>query len=79
MKAHLVKQLEIIPNEESSDRKFINESFGIFFSEKYMKQQIQKSSSPEQLLTQFRGSDRYETMKSECVCHLAVQIVYQMI
>lgn len=65
VKADLAKRLEIIPSKESSDRKFVNESFDLFFSDKYIEKQIRNGCAKEQLLTQFRDSNRYETMKGE--------------
>lgn len=67
MEVNSPRLLEIIPSEESSDRRYINESFDIFFSEKYIKQQIQIGCATDQLLTQFRGTGQYELMKGECV------------
>lgn len=61
----MAKRLEIIPSEESSDRKFINETFDMFFSEKYIKKQIRNGCTKEQLLPQFRQTERYDTMRGK--------------
>lgn len=61
--AQLANQLEIISSEESSDRKFINETFSMFFSDKYIQKKIREGFNREKLLAQFRASDRYATMK----------------
>lgn len=63
---HLMNQLEIISNEEASDRKFINESFGIFFSDKYLHGKIREGTNRENLLTECRKVDRHATMKGLC-------------
>lgn len=65
LKVDLAKRLEIIPGEESSDRRYINETFDMFFSEKYIKKQMRNGCAKEKLLTQFRETDRYETMRGE--------------
>lgn len=61
--ADLAKQLETISGEPGSDRVFINSHFPLFFPAKYVRKQVKKGLSREEILNKFRSSDRYATMK----------------
>lgn len=55
--------LEMISGDSNIDREYINSQFVAFFPEKYIKKQIKKGRVREEVLSKFRESNRYETMK----------------
>lgn len=61
----LTKQLQVIASTPSFDRPFINALFLMVFTDKYIRKQLKKGLNREDILTKFRDSDRYETMKSK--------------
>lgn len=66
-----MKQLETIPSTGSGDRLYVNTSFTVFFSDKYIKKRIKKckkleiSKLREEVLKILRESDRHQTMKGK--------------
>lgn len=63
--AKLMRQIETISGEASSDRRYVNEIFFIIFSEKYITKQVKKGLSWDELLSKFRDSNRHELMKGQ--------------
>lgn len=61
----MANQVEIIPTGEDFDRKFVNKTFGMFFSDKYIHKKIREGFVREKLLEEFRVSGRYATMKGD--------------
>lgn len=53
----------MISGDSNIDREYINSQFVAFFPEKYIKKQIKKGRVREEVLSKFRESNRYETMK----------------
>lgn len=58
-----MKLLEVISDHPDFDRPFINNHFTIVFPEKYLKKQIKKRLTREEVLKKFRESDRHKIMK----------------
>lgn len=63
MAKHL-KHLDTISSSQVFDRSFINYSFMIFFSEKYILKQRKKGLARKEILNKFRESNRYDTMRN---------------
>lgn len=59
-----LKHLKTILSAPTFDKPFINASFVIFFTEKYIKQQKKHGLDRKATLQKFRDSSRYETMRS---------------
>lgn len=59
-----LKHLKFISSSQLFDRSFINSSFLIFFTEKYILKQKKKGLTRKEVLNKFRESSRYETMKN---------------
>lgn len=59
----LTKQLETMSKDPSCDRPYINAHFFMVFPEKYIRKQVKRGLSREDILAKFRDSGRYETMK----------------
>lgn len=59
----LWKTIETISGDTRCDRKYINTQFFSVFPEKYIKKQVKKGLSRDQILLKFSESNRYETMK----------------
>lgn len=60
----LLKYLEKISSAPTFDKPFINASFTIFFTEKYLKKQQKNGLDRSATLQKFRDSPRYETMRN---------------
>lgn len=63
MSSKLSKELDTISSDPNYDRTYINTQFFLLFPQKYIKKQAKKGLTREQVLTKFRDSNRYETMK----------------
>lgn len=61
--AELIKQLETISGHPESDRDYINSISFMFFSEKYLRKQVKKGLSREEVLAKLRDSKRYDIIK----------------
>lgn len=63
--AYMARHIETVSGDEASDREYINQHFFIVFPEKYIRKQVKKGLRREEILSKFRDSNRYETMKGE--------------
>lgn len=61
--AKLTKQLELISSDPEFDRTYINAHFFIVFPEQFILERMEKGLSRENVLSEFRESDRYQLMK----------------
>lgn len=61
--AKLTKQLEMISSDPESDRTYINAHFVIVFPEHFILERMEKGLSRENVLSEFRESDRYQLLK----------------
>lgn len=59
-----LKYLETMSSTPTFDKPFINASFMVFFTDKYLKKQKKKGLDRQATLQKFRDSQRYETMRS---------------
>lgn len=72
------KILDTIPRTPSFDRTFVNTSFSMFFTEKYLNKKIKKCHKNEvddsklrvEVLKILRDSERHQTMRGKTVCIL---------
>lgn len=62
--AKLIQQLEAISSDPESDRAYVNNIFHIIFPETFIMERMEKGLSRENVLSEFRDSDRYEILKS---------------
>lgn len=62
--AKLLKYLETMSSAPTFDKPFINASYTIFFTDKYLKKQKKNGLDRKATLQKFRDSQRYETMRS---------------
>lgn len=60
----LLKHLQMIPSAHTFDKAFINASFTVFFTDKYIKKQKKNGLDRVAALKKFRDSSRYETMRN---------------
>lgn len=67
--AKLMKQVETISSDPVMDRTYINAQFFIFFPEKIILERIEMGLSREDVLLEFRESDRYAIMKGMFCCY----------
>lgn len=61
--AKLTKRLEKISNDPENDRAYVNEHFFIIFPKKFILERFEKGSNREDVLSEFRDSDRYQIME----------------
>lgn len=59
----LTKQLKTISSDLESDRTYVNAYFHIVFLEDLLLERIEKGLSRENVLAEFRESERYKIMK----------------
>lgn len=55
--------LDDIPDSPNYDREYINKLFAVVFTDKYLRKQIEKGLSREQILTNLRGTKRHTTIQ----------------
>lgn len=74
----LTKQFETISSDPGSDRSYVNAQFFVFFSEKKIFRRIKKGLSREQVLDEFRQSDRYEIMKGiKIIANYSITMIFK--
>lgn len=60
----LLKYLKTMSSAPTFDKTFINTSFTVFFTEKYLKKQKKKGLDRKTILQKCRDSSRHETMRN---------------
>lgn len=58
------KLLEAIPVDPPNDRLFVNSAFFVFFNEQKIKKKIKKGFTRDEVLKDFRESNKFEIMRS---------------